>query len=360
MRADREDLPSIESDKPVDDPKEAMTRLVALATRIARFLRHPDASVPLTIALTGRWGSGKSSLMKLVRSELVPTKPAAERYPCIWFNAWHHQNENYLFASLMESIRTTLLRDLPVAGYIGFHFNLLKQRFLETVIKSTLFFAAIIVGLVTFFVMLFSFLQDGVEVSRYSRLLLAAIPTTWLTTTRWNPMKAFGVTPSSLVGSALRWTQFPRFRDRLSFRHQFGHAFGEVCYAFGGRRPIIIIDDLDRCRPSQVTEVLEAVNFLTSNGNCFVLLGLDEHQVKHAVGIHHRTIAGEMLKRRHSETCASGTRNRDQRHRTDHDSEYEARQEYAKDYLEKLINLRITVPLPDYDELASLRAQQHS
>ena len=337
---DPEEAPRIESDKPIDDPRDATTDFVTLARRIARFVRHPNASVPLTIALTGRWGSGKSSLMKLVHKELVPKKPATDRFPCIWFNAWHHQNESYLFASLMESVRSSLLSEFPISFYVSFHLRLIKLRMARAPYRSILFFAVVAAGLVAIFWMLYAFLEDSrTSSTTYLLLLIPSVPPTLLATTRWNPLKAFSVSPASLIRSSARWIRFPRFRDRLSFRHQFGQAFGEVCNAFGGRRLIIVIDDLDRCRPKQVVEILEAVNFLTANGDCFVLMGIDENQVKHAIGLHHRSIAEEI-------------------HRNGNQSKHEARQEYAKNYLEKMINIEVSVPLPHYDDVVTLRGRR--
>lgn len=328
-RDDSPSLPSIESDKPISDASEATTDAAALAMRIARFLRHPDASVPLTIALTGKWGSGKSSLMRLVHNELVPKKPISFRYPCIWFNAWHHQNEEYLFASLMESIRHSLLSDLTISGYVSFHLNLLGLRIQR--VGSIVFVTTVAAGLIALSWMLYAFIELAKPAETYLLLLIPSTPLTILATTRWNPMKAFRVSPASLIRPSARWVHFPRFRDRLSFRHQFGHAFGEVCKAFGRRRLVIIIDDLDRCRPEQIVEILEAVSFLTANGDCFVLVGLDENQVKHSIGLHHQGVAEEM-------------------HRKTDLTAYEARQAYARDYLEKLLNLRVPVPVPDYDD----------
>ena len=277
--------------------------------------------------------------MKLVHNELVPKKPITDRFPCIWFNAWHHQNEEYLFASLMESIRSSLLSAFPISGYVSFHLSLLRLRIKRA--GSIVFFTTITAALVALFWMLVAFIASTPPLNpeTYLLLLIPPTPPALLATTRWNPMKTFSVTPATLIRSSTRLIQFPRFHDRLSFRHQFGHAFGQVCDAFGGRRLIIIIDDLDRCRPEQVVEILEAVNFLTSNGDCFFLLGLDENQVKHAIGLHHRSIAEEI-------------------HRTSNLTNYESRQEYAKDYLEKLINLRVTVPFPDNDDITHKRSHR--
>jgi hypothetical protein len=48
---------------------------------------------------------------------------------------------------------------------------------------------------------------------------------------------------------------------------------------------VIIIDDLDRCQPDAVLQVLEAVNYLVAAGPCFVVLGVDRGQIEHAVGL---------------------------------------------------------------------------
>ena len=65
-----------------------------------------------------------------------------------------------------------------------------------------------------------------------------------------------------------------RWRDlggQLAFRVRFAEALQEVTAALGNNNLMILIDDLDRCDPRAVSEVMEAVNFLTSSGNCFVV-----------------------------------------------------------------------------------------
>ena len=118
-----------------------------------------------------------------------------------------------------------------------------------------------------------------------------------------------------------------------------------MCKAFGDRRLVILIDDLDRCKPKQVVEILEAVNFLTANGECFVLLGFDEHQVRNAVGLHYKEAAEEMARGKGWSTVMM--------------SLYEARQSYADLYLEKLINLEVKVPLVDRQEMGDRKEAEH-
>jgi len=99
LRAWRPDPPpplhSIEevatSDEPLrwNDPDASV--LKPLARGLSRFLRNVNTKPPLTLAVTGRWGSGKSSLMRLLMTDL-------RRYGgrAVWFNAWHHNEEEHL------------------------------------------------------------------------------------------------------------------------------------------------------------------------------------------------------------------------------------------------------------------------
>ena len=64
-----------------------------IARTLSNFIRNRNTTPPLTIAVTGRWGSGKSSLMNLLQHDL-----RRFGYPCVWFNAWHHQKEEHLLA----------------------------------------------------------------------------------------------------------------------------------------------------------------------------------------------------------------------------------------------------------------------
>ena len=73
--------------------------------------------------------------------------------------------------------------------------------------------------------------------------------------------------------------------DQLSFRSKFQEALKEITDALDPWSLTVIVDDLDRCRPEQVVDVLEAVNFLSASGGCFIVLGISLEQVTNAVGL---------------------------------------------------------------------------
>jgi len=81
-----------------DDPDPL--RFKPLAMGLSRFLRNINTEPPLTVAISGRWGSGKSSMMNLLAADLERHGGRPVR-----FNAWHHREEEHLLAALFENIR---------------------------------------------------------------------------------------------------------------------------------------------------------------------------------------------------------------------------------------------------------------
>ena len=67
------------------------------AKTLASFIKECDT--PLTIGVQGEWGSGKTSLLNMVREDIEePVRIAqggkpikgSEEYKCIWINTWEH------------------------------------------------------------------------------------------------------------------------------------------------------------------------------------------------------------------------------------------------------------------------------
>mgnify|MGYP003307909627 CR=1 FL=1 len=77
---ERRDIPIVNFD---EDEFGAQDHVNALC----KFIKQGDT--PITIALQGEWGSGKSSFMKMMESCLCNEElPDAERYDSIWVNTW--------------------------------------------------------------------------------------------------------------------------------------------------------------------------------------------------------------------------------------------------------------------------------
>ncbi|MDA0663674.1 MAG: P-loop NTPase fold protein [Proteobacteria bacterium] len=85
---------------------------------LAELVCLEDSEPPLAIGLFGDWGSGKSTFMEMLRSEVDtltqeresrPHSPFVTNVSHIWFNAWHYNDAN-LWASLVSHIFRELHR----------------------------------------------------------------------------------------------------------------------------------------------------------------------------------------------------------------------------------------------------------
>src|SRR6266540_5387504 len=56
------------------------------------------ASTPLTIGVFGTWGSGKTSLMRMVRRKLPKS------YTVAWFDAWKYDKEETLWRTFLLTV----------------------------------------------------------------------------------------------------------------------------------------------------------------------------------------------------------------------------------------------------------------
>jgi len=391
------------SDSPIGWRDRDALRLKPIALAMSRFIRNVDTKPPLTIAVTGGWGTGKSSLMNLLREDL-------RRYGArpVWFNAWHHREEVSLLAALLEAVRSTVVPHWYTWSGMVFRMRLLLIR-LRGPLQSAL--AAGVLLLIALFVAnmglqggLGSALTDLVSnvpqtqsasgaagpvpaekaaspqaVEKTAGVVAAAVAAAakemaekanddvahwlerrlaWL---RFDPktgigailtfaallvvrskLIAFPVEPAKLLSQLRNRASITDYRDKLSFRSQFASAFSDVCRtARTSRNPgiIIIIDDLDRCPANAVLAVLEAVNYLVSAGPCFVVLGIDRKQIEHAVGLGFKDIVDGLPDRELGGVVLPAEDASDPTARM-----VARRRAFARRYLEKLINIETSVP----------------
>lgn len=352
------------SDRPLQPGDPDPFDLNGLALGVSKFLRNPRTRPPLTIAVTGRWGTGKSSLMNLVRRDLE-----ANRFRPVWFNAWHHQKEEHLLAALLESIRAQ-----AVPRWLSFSGLLFRARLFWIRIKRHRP-SALLVGLAA--VLFLGYLagdadRAGQLWSGLGRTALdplgagrrwvdglaedfggggsgsvvayLTLATAGLGAAAWRAFRAFGVKPATLMATLAGRARLRDLQQQTGFRHQFAQEFSEVTRALHPMDMVLFVDDLDRCRPEQVLEVLESINFLVSSGDCVVVMGMDRDWVISCVGLAFDQIAQESINLAHPGDAGvePGLQARDRR------------SEFARHYLEKLVNIEIPVPAPTAAQLAGL------
>lgn len=238
---------------------------------------------PISIGVSGAWGTGKSSLIKLTEASLK-SRPRAKDSPefiFVQFNAWLYQGYDDARAALMEVIATTLEREATErkAG-IEQVASLLKQVNWLRAAKLTAGSAmALSLGLPPVgllgegWTILKSMLADGVDEGE-----IAA---------------AEGVASKAKkeVGGLLKEKPKkspPKEIDAL--RTSFEGALEKMNVTL-----VVLIDDLDRCLPGTTISTLEAIrHFLFLKRTAFVIAA-DDAMIKHAVKSHFGEVTEDLV-----------------------------------------------------------------
>jgi predicted KAP-like P-loop ATPase len=269
----------------------------AIAKTIVMLLRErPDH--PITVGVHGDWGAGKSSVLEMIEVALN----GDDRVLCLKFNGWRFQGFEDAKIALIEGIVTGLIERRPVLTKAGeavkdiFHrIDLLKVAKKTGGLALTVYAA-----------------MHGVRASAL------AVPTLM------NSLEGWVADPANLtkenVESALAGA-----KDVLKPKSEtknvpeeidgFRKAFESLLEKAGIDQLVVLIDDLDRCLPDTAIETLEAVRlFLFTSRTAFVVAA-DEAMIEYAV-------------RKHFPDLPDTT----------------GPQTYARNYLEKLIQVPFRIP----------------
>jgi hypothetical protein len=142
----------------------------------------------------------------------------------------------------------------------------------------------------------------------------------------WKNGTPFTAKPGQLLASIAGSRRIQDLDEQTGFRDKFAAEFRDVTSALVPQRLPVFIDDLDRCRPEKILEILEAVNFLAVSGECFVILGLDRDRVEQFLAREFATDGEEL---------SDGGQDKAELR--------EARLRLARLYLEKIINVEVAI-----------------
>lgn len=349
---------TLSSDSPLKKGDYDALNYREIALGISRFLRNNRTTPSLTIAITGEWGVGKSTVMNMLKEEMETHKVAT-----VTFNAWHHQAEASMLATLLDAVREHGAPEIWTPWlWVRFHLKLLWQRWLEhpiagVILSFTIGFAVLstlsapdhITGeeIKNAFFAIGNY-ATGKETTKNTleklNIHLVLIPALLVSIAFiWNALRkvpeflmAFPLSPAALLATVSGDFSVREAEKQSGFRNTFAKHFDTVTSALAPRWMVIFIDDLDRCYPNKAMEILEAVNYLVSNGKCFIVLGIARERVERLIGLANERLA--------KETSATLKHDRNGNNIKSEDVEKSRRRHYAKQYLEKLINIEVPIP----------------
>lgn len=227
---------------------------------------------PISMGISGSWGVGKSSMMKLLAQSLKSR--TAEDYLFVEFNAWLYQGYDDTRAALMEVIARAVLKKAEESKDLGDNVvrhaqNLLKRvNWLRLASASAKTVAALAVGLPPV-----GLIGDGIAV--YRDLTDGKVTETDLDAAAKLAGDAKGFLKESGAADQTPPKEIQDFRDEL-----------EKTLKDLGVTLVVLIDDLDRCLPPTAIATLEAMRlFLFLDHTAFVIAA-DDEMIKRAVVDH--------------------------------------------------------------------------
>ena len=263
-----------------------------LVTAVASIVNN-EALLPATIGVYGDWGSGKSSLLKMIAQQFE----GEEGVLLLSFNGWLFEGfddaKTALMGTILDEIVSRKLVSTEVKeGAKRLGWKLLKQ--IEVMRVMGFVGRTAIAGL-----------TGGIPAAMLSVGKDAVSGMKDLSEKAGNAK----LTVEEIA------TQFKEKSEdgmRRGIR-EFRQDFAELLKESGITKLIVVIDDLDRCLPETILETLEAIKLFLFVPRTAFVLGADERLVKYAVRRRFPELPGQLV-------------------------------EVGSDYLEKLIQYPVYVP----------------
>ena len=98
-------------DKPIESTENDLLKRNTFSKKLAKAIFSYSDSEKITIGLYGKWGSGKSSILNMIKNEIKELSivlPADNRPIIINFNPWIYSNSTQLFSQFFKTVLAQL------------------------------------------------------------------------------------------------------------------------------------------------------------------------------------------------------------------------------------------------------------
>lgn len=244
---------------------------------VANIATNRDLS-PSTIGLYGDWGSGKSSLMKLVQKKIEEKYPKDEKKKdtvktlCIEFNGWlfegYEDTKTSLCGAILDALADKKRFSKEVTDYAK---ELIKKIDINKILGKGVKYG------------LDLFLSGGIGI--LTDLSLSSLLSTIKSNAGEVQAKDIEEILSMLKKNDKTRTEIKNFRNE----------FKDLLNKSKVENVVVFIDELDRCLPDTVLEVFEAMRlFLFVEGMSFVI-GADERLIQYSIKSKYKEVPGNNL-----------------------------------------------------------------
>ena len=234
--------------------------------------------LPLSLGIFGTWGTGKSSILKLIRADLLRQgewpdgEPGPTKHLVVEFDAWLYQGFDDAKAALMAVIAKALFDEVPESmreKAAGLFKRVNKLKLLGLIAEG----GAAALGVPTFGMLSRGLnaaedhLGSGAHKPDDDKAVQGAIDDARKRTDGLLAAKKERTAPEEIG----------------AFRREFAEVLDGL-----GKTLVVFIDNLDRCSPPATIHTLEAVRLFLFLPNTAFVVAADEDMIRHAVVQHFR------------------------------------------------------------------------
>jgi formylglycine-generating enzyme required for sulfatase activity len=264
----------IVNDQPTDKDALDFTPYVETLADIIQ-----TGNTPLTIGVFGTWGSGKTSLMRMVKKQLPGD------FTIAWFDAWKYDKEETLWRafllSVLTAVRSTIKEGQPTEDLEYLETMLYRNIEIEKAGGVTIDLAKL----------------GGAVAKGGVQLALSFIPGGAVLSEFVKKVQQLGA--EALTDDATEAIQRERTKiqiEQVRFLEQFQVKFRHLVeqhVSNNGKRLVVFVDDLDRCLPEKAIEVLEAIKLFLDAENCIFVLGLDQEVIARGIEMKYKELGAK-------------------------------------------------------------------
>jgi hypothetical protein len=223
-----------------DDPAEVdLLSFSAIASTIVEALLDDELD-PLAVGLSGSWGSGKTTVLRLIQQELLSTTTDEKRVLVVPTDPWRYDPSTGVKETLIAEVLRSLKRHLEASQDT-------KSEALAVLKK----------------------LAKRVDWARAIRIAAKGA-------------LAFQVPSFDDVVQIVRPEEGEAAPGLDAFREEFQEFMDSDALA-DVRRVVVLVDDLDRCLPETVIDTLEAIRLFLAVPKMSFVIAADEERVADAI-----------------------------------------------------------------------------
>jgi hypothetical protein len=241
---------------------------------------------PLSIGLFGSWGIGKSTIINILRRKIREGQSATLKD--IYFNAWKYSGDSFRRQFLIEVAR-------QIYGDDHDEVRRIRQLNYSEVLKKSHqrnLSASIVQALKDAFSVKFAFRGNAVArvIIGCASVLLCVVMSSLVS--RWsapfaNFLLVFSIPAIFVWFSGMKFDEVfvlheePTYDPKLIFPEQFEEEFRLLAQSriLNGRNLVIAIDDIDRCEPAVIKDILISAKNFIGHENCFFIVPCDDKTV---------------------------------------------------------------------------------